>query len=43
MGFMTNKQEDKLLNTDAYQNKIVLGIVEGVEDYHSNLIKDKTK
>ncbi len=43
MGFMTNPQEDKLLNTDDYQNKIVLGIVEGVMKYQDNLIKDKIK
>lgn len=34
MGFMTNPEEDKLLNTDLYQNKIVTGIVEGIEKYH---------
>ena len=33
MGFMTNAEEDKLLNTDSYQNKIVTGIVEGIEKY----------
>jgi N-acetylmuramoyl-L-alanine amidase len=33
MGFMTNPEEDKLLNTDSYQNKIVMGIVEGIEKY----------
>lgn len=43
MGFMTNPQEDKLLNSDAYQNKIVLGIVEGLVKYQSNLMKNKTK
>jgi N-acetylmuramoyl-L-alanine amidase len=34
MGFMTNPEEDKLLNTHSYQNKIVTGIVEGIEKYH---------
>jgi N-acetylmuramoyl-L-alanine amidase len=43
MGFMTNPQEDKLLNSDAYQNKIVAGIVEGVQKYQDSLIEDKTK
>lgn len=33
MGFMTNPEEDKLLNTHSYQNKIVAGIVEGIEKY----------
>ncbi len=33
MGFMTNPEEDKLLNSDSYQNKIVTGIVEGIEKY----------
>ncbi len=35
MGFMTNPEEDKLLNTASYQEKIVNGIVEGVEKYYN--------
>ena len=43
MGFMTNPEEDRLLNSDSYQNKIVTGIVEGVEKYNSyiNDLKEK--
>lgn len=37
MGFMTNPDEDRLLNTDNYQNKIVSGIVEGIESYHKSI------
>jgi N-acetylmuramoyl-L-alanine amidase len=40
MGFMTNQQEDKLLNTDAYQDKIVAGIVEGTEKYYNSLLEE---
>ncbi len=39
MGFMTNVEEDKLLNTEEYQDKIVKGIVEGVEKYQTSLYK----
>lgn len=33
MGFMTNPEEDKLLNQEQYQNKIVNGISDGVLKY----------
>ncbi|EPR09480.1 N-acetylmuramoyl-L-alanine amidase family protein [Ruminiclostridium papyrosolvens] len=33
MGFMTNPEEDRRLNTDEYQNKMVAGITEGLIKY----------
>lgn len=33
MGFLSNEEEDKLLATDSYQNKIVDGMVNGIEEY----------
>ena len=36
LGFMTNLEEDKLMETDDYQNKMVNGIVLGLEKYFGN-------
>ena len=33
MGFMTNPEEDRLLSSDAYQDKIVEGLTEGIVQY----------
>jgi N-acetylmuramoyl-L-alanine amidase len=33
MGFMTNKTEDKLMETDEYRNKCALGLADGIEKY----------
>ena len=33
MGYMTNPEEDRLLSSDAYQDKIVLGIKKGIENF----------
>lgn len=35
MGFMTNYEEDKLLNDQSYQDKIVKGIIKGMVKYFS--------
>ena len=32
MGFLSNKNEDKLLNTEDYQNKMAQGIADGIEE-----------
>lgn len=36
LGFMSNPQEDKLMESDEYQNNMVDGIVEGLEKYFAN-------
>lgn len=39
MGFMTNPEEDRLLNNSQYQDKIAEGIEEGVQCYYNNLTR----
>lgn len=41
MGFMTNPEEDKQLNTDTYQNKIVTGMIEGILSFYHREAEDK--
>ena len=37
MGFMTNEAEDRNLATDAYQEKVALGIANGIDQYFEEL------
>jgi N-acetylmuramoyl-L-alanine amidase len=34
MGYMSNEKEDKLMQTEEYQNKLVQGICNGIDDYY---------
>lgn len=36
MGFMTNPEEDRLLNDDIYQNKSAVGIANGIDSYFNS-------
>lgn len=36
MGYMTNQREDTLLATDAYREKVAIGIANGIDDYFAN-------
>ena len=33
MGFLTNPQEDKLLNSEEYQDMLVKGMIDGIQEY----------
>lgn len=37
VGYMSNPEEDELLSTEEYQNKIVKGVAKGVEKYFEKL------
>ena len=37
MGFMTNAEEDMLMNAEEYQNRLALGMANGIENYLAKL------
>ena len=36
-GFLSNAEDLRLLQTEEYQNKIVIGIIDGVKEFYSSL------
>ena len=36
MGYMSNKKEDKLMQTEKYQDKLAQGICDGIDNYYAN-------
>ena len=39
LGYMTNKQEDPLMQKAAYQDKMVKGLVDGIDNYFKKTAK----
>ena len=39
LGYMTNAKEDKLMQTKAYQTKMVTGLVNGIDAYFKETAK----
>ena len=35
LGYMSNFNENQLIRSDAYQNKLVTGIVKGIQQYYA--------
>ena len=39
LGYMTNKKEDALMQTAAYQEKMLKGLVNGIDAYFKATVK----